>query len=260
MSTLLVGIDPLLTALNTRGLRSGLCAVLVAPLVFVGVDLERRRRPSTNTRSNNIRRRRRSITGPWLSRRDNPALGDPGLNTGGRGVISSVACSHNGSRIISGSWDKTIRVWDASTGIEMLPPLRDHGDWVTSIAFSPDGSKIISGSEDRTIRIWDTIPPLRGHDDSIHSVAFSPDGSKIISGSNDKTIRVWDASTGIVLPTDNSLGRKPTIGAWFTNIDTGNCMGALPVGAYFHSVKLRASPLVGWTREYKPVLIHFPEQ
>jgi WD40 repeat protein len=102
---------------------------------------------------------------------------------------SSVAFSPDGSKIISGSDDKTIRVWDASTGIEMLPPLRGHDDWINSVAFSPDGSKIISGSDDKTIRVWDAstgiemLPPLRGHDGLIYSVAFSPDGSKIISGS-----------------------------------------------------------------------------
>jgi WD40 repeat protein len=123
------------------------------------------------------------------------------------GPVNSVAFSRDGSKIISGSSDKTIRVWDASTGIEMLPPLRGHNGWILSVAFSPDGSKIISGSDDKTIRVWDAstgaemLPPLRGHDHWIRSVAFSPDGSKIISGSDDKTIRVWDASTGAeILP------------------------------------------------------------
>jgi WD40 repeat protein len=87
------------------------------------------------------------------------------------GQVNSVAFSPDGSKIISGSDDKTIRVWDASTGIEMLPPLRGHDGSISSVAFSPDGSKIISGSSDKTIRVWDAstgiemLPPLRGHDD-----------------------------------------------------------------------------------------------
>ena len=60
--------------------------------------------------------------------------------------VHSVAFSPDGSKIISGSDDKTIRIWDASTGVEMLPPLQGHEDCVRSVAFSPDGSKIISGS------------------------------------------------------------------------------------------------------------------
>jgi WD40 repeat protein len=161
-------------------------------------------------------------------------------------LIRSVAFSPDGSKIVSGSFDKTIRVWDASTGIEMLPPLRGHDDRILSVAFSPDGSKIVSGSSDKTIRVWDAstgvemLPPLRGHDYLIWSVAFSPDGSKIVSGSDDKTIRVWDASTGNVLPrTETAVddifmsALDPMEGEWFTNINTGRCVGRPPVGASF---------------------------
>jgi len=109
----------------------------------------------------------------------------------------------DGSKIVSGSDDWTIQVWDATTGIEIFPPLRGHDSYVRSAAFSLDGSKIISGSHDKTIRIWDAstgvgmLPPLRGHDGSVNSVVFSPDSSKIVSESHDKTIRIWDASTGV---------------------------------------------------------------
>ena len=79
------------------------------------------------------------------------------------------------------SWGlmRTIWIWDASTGIEILPPLRGHNYWINSVTFSPDGSKIISGSGDEKIRAWDAstgieiLPPLRGHNSRISSVAFS---------------------------------------------------------------------------------------
>ncbi|KAF8724515.1 hypothetical protein AX14_008698 [Amanita brunnescens Koide BX004] len=67
--------------------------------------------------------------------------------------VNSVAFSPDRSKIVSESFDHTIRVWDASTGIEILPPLRGHEYSVTSVAFSPNGSKIISGSFDKTIRV-----------------------------------------------------------------------------------------------------------
>jgi WD40 repeat protein len=109
----------------------------------------------------------------------------------------------DGFKIVSGSGDKTIRVWDVKIGVEMLPPLRGHEGRICSVAFSPDGSKIVSGSDDNTIRVWDAttgvemLSPLRGHEDRINSVAFSRDASKIISWSADTTIRVLDASTGV---------------------------------------------------------------
>src|SRR5712675_1856739 len=117
------------------------------------------------------------------------------------GVIS-VAFSRDGSRIVSGSWDKTIRLWDAETGDPIGKPLEGHSSRVESVAFSPDGSRIVSGSSDNTIRLWDAetgdpiVKPLEGHSSSVESVAFSPDGCRIVSGSSDNTIRLWDAETG----------------------------------------------------------------
>ena len=81
----------------------------------------------------------------------------------------SVAYSPDGQRIISGSYDKTIRIWDAETSAAVGKPLEGHSGWVESVAYSPDGQHIISGSEDKTIRIWDAETgaafgePIEGH-------------------------------------------------------------------------------------------------
>ncbi|KAG8828512.1 hypothetical protein FRC19_003851 [Serendipita sp. 401] len=126
----------------------------------------------------------------------------PHMLTGHRGRVKSVVHSVDGRRLISGSDDKTIRIWDAETGAVVGEPLEGHTDWVCSVAYSPDGRRIISGSGDNTIRIWDAETgavvgePLEGHTDWVCSVAYSPDGRSIISGSDDKTIRIWDAETG----------------------------------------------------------------
>ncbi|KIM24762.1 hypothetical protein M408DRAFT_26729, partial [Serendipita vermifera MAFF 305830] len=107
-----------------------------------------------------------------------------------------------GKRIISGSYDDTIRVWDAETGRTVLGPLQGHSGSVNSVSFSPDGKRIVSGSCDATIRVWDVetgqtvLGLLQGHSDSVSSVSFSPDGKRIVSGSDDYTIRVWDTETG----------------------------------------------------------------
>ena len=114
--------------------------------------------------------------------------------------------SPNGARVVTGSKDKTIRIWDAESGAIVGEPLTGHKEAVNSVAYSRDGRHIISGSSDRTIRIWDAETgapvgnPLVGHTNSVVSVAYSPDGRHIISGSHDRTIRIWnneaDTATG----------------------------------------------------------------
>ena len=69
--------------------------------------------------------------------------------------VFSVAYSPDGTKIISGSRDKTVKIWDANTR-ECLKTLEGHSDDVWSVAYSPDGTKIISGSDDKTVKIWDT--------------------------------------------------------------------------------------------------------
>ncbi|KAF5372434.1 hypothetical protein D9757_009930 [Collybiopsis confluens] len=122
------------------------------------------------------------------------------LQIEGAAPITTVALSPDGSKIVSGSYDETVRIWDAVAG-QQLAQLGGHTGGVTSVAFSPDGSKIVSGSYDETVRIWDAVAgqqlaQLGGHTGGVTSVAFSPDGSKIVSGSYDETVRIWDAVAG----------------------------------------------------------------
>ena len=67
--------------------------------------------------------------------------------------VLSVAYSPDGTKIISGSDDATIKIWEANTG-QCLKTLKGHIEPVWSVAYSPDGTKIISGSYDKTIKIW----------------------------------------------------------------------------------------------------------
>ncbi|KIM27453.1 hypothetical protein M408DRAFT_24399 [Serendipita vermifera MAFF 305830] len=119
--------------------------------------------------------------------------------------VNCVAFSPDGKRIVSGSNDETIRVWDAETGVVVAGPLQGHRKSINSVAFSPDGSRIVSGSFDKTVRVWDAetgavvAGPFEGHSSGVSSVSFSPDGKRIVSGSHDETVRVWDAETGAVV-------------------------------------------------------------
>jgi WD40 repeat protein len=111
----------------------------------------------------------------------------------------SVAFSADGRYLVSGSYDKTVKLWDLATGQEQQT-FRGHAYAVWSVAFSADGCYIASGSYDHTIKIWDVRGEeritLKGHSDIITSVAFSLDGRYLASGSHDKTIRIWDTTTG----------------------------------------------------------------
>jgi ribosome assembly protein 4 len=106
------------------------------------------------------------------------------------------------SRIVSGSLNETIRIWNAETGVQE-GELRGHAGSVTSIVISPDGKHIVSSSSDETIRIWDVESmeqvgePLRIPDTGpVRSVMISQDGKHIVSGHQDGYIRIWNSETG----------------------------------------------------------------
>jgi WD40 repeat protein/serine/threonine protein kinase len=114
--------------------------------------------------------------------------------------FTSVAFGPDGNRLVSGSGDNILEVWDVATGREMLA-LKGHSDMVISVAFSADGRRLVSGSKDRSLRVWDAqsgqeILTLKGHSEAVSSVTFSPDGKRLASGSWDNTMKVWDAQNG----------------------------------------------------------------
>ena len=130
----------------------------------------------------------------------------------------ALALSHDGKRIASSGWDKTIKLWDVDSASEIVSigqaekkatsrALLYKGDIsgyrvalsgiVGSLAFSPDGGQIVSGHWSGEIKIWDAstgkqLKVFEAHKNEIESIAFSPDGTQIVSGGGDKTIRLWD--------------------------------------------------------------------
>jgi WD40 repeat protein/Flp pilus assembly protein TadD len=119
---------------------------------------------------------------------------------GHAGTVHGVAISGDGKRIVSCSEDRTLKVWDADTGKELLS-LSGHAGEVRRMAISGDGKRIVSGSEDKTVKVWDAasgkeLLTLSGHASDVLGVAISPDGRRIASGSWDRTVKVWDAASG----------------------------------------------------------------
>ena len=121
--------------------------------------------------------------------------------------VNAVSYSPDGKYIASGSYDKTIKIWDAATGM-CLRTQEGHSESILSVSYSPDGKYIASGSRDKTIKIWDAatgmcLRTLEGHSGDIDSVCYSPDGKYIAGGGgwNDKTVKIWEAATGECLRT-----------------------------------------------------------
>ncbi|ONI88740.1 hypothetical protein ALI22I_17250 [Saccharothrix sp. ALI-22-I] len=125
----------------------------------------------------------------------------------------AMALASDGSRVIIGSEDGTVRVWDLTTGRE-LRILTGHTGPVQAVAVTPDGTHAITGSNgDKTARVWDlatgevTHTLTEGHTAPIHAVSLTPDGTLAITSSHSDdgaytgTSRVWDLTTGEVTHT-----------------------------------------------------------
>jgi WD40 repeat protein len=137
----------------------------------------------------------------WRTLNESPAL--IRILSGHQGPVTSVAVSPDGRRIVSGSGDNTVAVWDLEAGT-LIHQLSGHQRSVSSVAVGPDGRRIVSGSWDKTVAVWDLeagtlIHRLSGHQDWVTSVAVSPDGRRIVSGSWDKTVAVWDLKAGTLI-------------------------------------------------------------
>jgi WD40 repeat protein/tRNA A-37 threonylcarbamoyl transferase component Bud32 len=115
-------------------------------------------------------------------------------------AVTCVTYNPDGSRLASASQDKTVKVWYATTALE-LRTLRGHTGWVHSVAFSADGQHLASASEDKTVKVWDVttgeeLRTLTGHTDAVTCLTYSPDGKRLASASNDKSVKLWDAVNG----------------------------------------------------------------
>jgi glucose repression regulatory protein TUP1 len=117
--------------------------------------------------------------------------------------VYSLDFSRDGQRIVSGSGDCTVRIWNMETGASTILPFdaeSEGGDkCVACVAMSPDDRYVAAGTIDAVVHIWDAetgalIERLRGHTDSVYSVVFTPDGRGVVSGSLDKTLKSWDIS------------------------------------------------------------------
>ncbi len=119
--------------------------------------------------------------------------------------VRSVFLSADGRWALSGSGDRTLRLWEAVTG-RLTQTLGGHTDWVRSVVLSADGRRALSGSWDKTLRLWDVaagtcLQTFQGHTNYVTAVFLTADGRRAFSGSWDKTLRLWNVDTGQCLQT-----------------------------------------------------------
>jgi WD40 repeat protein len=147
-----------------------------------------------------------SQAGPWL-RPVFPCFTPPGgaevrTLAGHQASVSAVAISPDGRLIVSGSADKSLKIWELESGVERMT-LTGHSSYVTSVAISADGRWIISGSDDKSLKRWDLATgseqlTYNSHTAAVTAVAITPDGREVVSASKDTTLKVWDLETGSV--------------------------------------------------------------
>jgi WD40 repeat protein len=107
-------------------------------------------------------------------------------------AVVAVAFSPDGQRIVTGSGDRTAKVWEAASGRELLT-LKGHTSWIRSVAFSPDGQRIVTRDDGRPsvdAASGRNCSLLKGHSVRIRSVGLSRDGQRIVTG-RDQTAKAW---------------------------------------------------------------------
>ena len=117
---------------------------------------------------------------------------------GHKNVVNSVAFSPNGRSLISGSDDRSIRIWNIRDGASKV--LQVSRTYFISVAFSPDGWYAAAADLNGSLWIWDSrtyklVANWEGHVTGVWCTGFSPDGKGLMSGSTDKTVKYWDVSS-----------------------------------------------------------------
>jgi hypothetical protein len=123
------------------------------------------------------------------------------------GPVNSVAIAPDGRTALSGSRDKTLRLWDLASGRE-IRRFQGHSLDIFSVAIAPSGRTALSGAAgafagggDDGLKLWELesgreIRAFQGHAAGVFSVAFAADGRAALSGSYDKTLKLWDLESG----------------------------------------------------------------
>jgi len=121
-------------------------------------------------------------------------------------TAESVTFSADGTSLVSGSWDKTVKLWDVQTG-GVVRTFHGHTDHVLSVAISADHTTIASGSRDWSLRLWDIqggkCHRIIEHWETVYHVRFSPTNPQCLISVSGGTVQQWNANGHKVGPTYN---------------------------------------------------------
>jgi WD40 repeat protein len=122
-----------------------------------------------------------------------------GTLTGHEDVVTAIDFNGTGKRLLSGSFDRTVRIWDLETR-KSLQVLTGHADEVRGVAFAPDGTWVASVGKDRMVRVVEADSgKLRlslTAVDELNGMAISPDGQWIVAGGEAMTLYWWSSRSG----------------------------------------------------------------
>jgi WD40 repeat protein len=158
-----------------------------------------------------------AMTGDCAATLWDPVAGAPAVvMTGHRQAITATAISTDGTRIATGSRDRTVKIWDAASG-RLIVDLEGHRAVVSAIAFSRDGARVLTVSTDRTARVWDAttgaeIAVISQPD--LRQAAIAADGARVVTTSP-TAVKVWraaDPELVVALPGHSTIA----IGAAFS--------------------------------------------
>jgi WD40 repeat protein/serine/threonine protein kinase len=122
-----------------------------------------------------------------------------------RDAVLSLAFSPDGALLLTGSWDKNGRLWDAQTGVPIGPRLF-HETRIFAVGFTPDSRTAVTAGGGGGAQLWDVTKhrPLgaRMHRGlGIWAVGFTPDSRTLFTGDVDGKVQAWDATSGEFLRT-----------------------------------------------------------
>ncbi|CAN6549079.1 unnamed protein product [Malus baccata var. baccata] len=170
-------------------------------------------------------------------------------------------------RVISGSADRTIKIWDVASGtlelsltghigqirsLAVIHSYHGHLSGVYSMALHPTLDVLVTGGRDSACRVWDVrlknvqVHALTGHEDAVCSLLTLPTDPQVISGSHDTTVKLWDLRKGKTFSTLTHHKKSVRAMTHHPKLDRGNCFASastntikkfnLPRGEFLHSM------------------------